>query len=268
MNYPSGKTHIYMLLADPVSHVRAAQFVNPIFERKGLDAFLIPMHVRAADLADVVPRLAKIGNLKGIVATIPHKETLAKLCAELGPTAKMIGAVNAVRIEAGGRLVGEMFDGDGLVATAETSGFAYKGQRVLIAGAGGSARAVAFALVAGGVTTLAVTNRTMARAEKLVADLKSHFPNAELRAATPDASGFDLVINCTSLGLHAGDACPIDIGTLMAKTDVIDIIAIRETELMQSAKAKGCKVVGGRPMVELQLDAQVAFFGTPPMLPM
>lgn len=266
MHYPSGATHIYMLLADPVAHVRAAQFVNPILERKGLDAFLIPMHVRAADLSDVVPRLAKFGNLKGLIATIPHTETLAKLCAELGPNAAMIGAVNTARIDAGGRLVGEMFDGAGLVATAEVSGIPFRGRRILIAGAGGSARAVAFALVAGGVAALAVANRTMARAQKLVSDLRSHFPNADLRATTPDATGFDLVVNCTSLGLHAGDACPIDVETLSATTDIIDIIAIRETELMQAAKARGCKVVGGRPMVELQLDAQVAFFGPPPKL--
>jgi shikimate dehydrogenase len=267
VNYPSGKTHIYMLLADPVTHVRAAQFINPILERKGIDAFLIPVHVRAADLADVVPRLAKIGNLKGIIATIPHKESLARICVELGPNARMIGAVNTVRIEAGGRLVGEMFDGDGLVASAQTSGIPYRERRVLIAGSGGSARAIAFALVAGGVAALAVTNRTTARATKLVEDLHTHYPKADLRVAAPDASGFDLVVNCTSLGLHAGDASPIDIATLSAKTDVIDIIAVRETELMQAATAKGCRVVGGRPMAELQLDAQVAFFGSPPKLP-
>ena len=55
MNYPTGKTHLLMLIADPVAHVRAAQFVNPIFEKKGLDAFLVPIHVRAADLSRCRP---------------------------------------------------------------------------------------------------------------------------------------------------------------------------------------------------------------------
>ena len=67
----------------------------------------------------------------------------------------------------------------------------------------------------------------------------------------PDARHSDLVINCTSVGLHAGDAPPLDLSTLTRETDVIDIIAVRETELMQAAKAKGCRVVGGRPMIEL-----------------
>ena len=146
MNYPTGKTHLLMLIADPVAHVRAAQFVNPIFERKGLDAFLVPVHVRSAELADVVPRLGKLGNVRGLIITIPHKERMARLCSELGPNAKMAGAVNVARVEPGGRLVGEMFDGEGLVATAKTSGIDYKGRRVLILGAGGAGRAVAFAM--------------------------------------------------------------------------------------------------------------------------
>ena len=66
--------------------------------------------------------------------------------------------------------------------------------------------------------------------------------------------------------MHAGDAPPLDLSTLTRETDVIDIIAVRETELMQAAKAKGCRVVGGRPMIELQLDQQLTFIGMPPSL--
>jgi shikimate dehydrogenase len=266
MNYPTGKTHLFLLIADPVAHVRAAQFVNPIFERKGLDAFLLPVHVRAGDLTDVVPRLARLGNVKGLIVTIPHKESMAQLCSELGPNAKMVRAVNAVRIEAGGRLVGEMFDGDGLIATARASGIGYRGRRVLILGAGGAGRAIAFAMARECAAAIGVYNRTAARAARLVADIKAQFPQAAAKVAAPDARDIDLVVNCTSVGLHAGDAPPLEFATLGPPTDVIDIIAVRDTELMQAARAKGCKVVGGRPMVELQLDAQLAFIGTPPML--
>ena len=266
MIYPSGKTHLLLLIADPVGHVRAAQFVNPIFEKKKLDAFLIPIHVRAADLSDVVPRLAKLGNVKGLIVTIPHKETMARLCSELGPNAAMVGAVNVARIEVGGRLIGEMFDGDGLLATARSSAIDYKARRVLILGAGGAGRAVAFAMAQEGAGQIAIYNRTAGRAERLVADIKSRFPKAVVRVAAAEARNIDLVVNCTSVGLHENDAPPLDLATLGPTTDVIDIIAVRETELMQVARAKGCKVVGGRPMVELQLDAQLAFIGAPPSL--
>ena len=73
-------------------------------------------------------------------------------------------------------------------------------------------------------------------------------------------------MNCTSLGLHVNDPVPLDPATLEPPTEVIDIIAVRETELMQIAKGRGCKVVGGRPMVELQLDKQLSFFGEPPKI--
>src|SRR5262249_54237155 len=158
-------THLFLLLADPVAHVRAAEFVNPIFERKALDAFLMPIQVPVADLADVVPRLAKLGNVKGFIITIPHKETMARLCAELGPQAKTVGCVNAVRIGAGGRLIGEIFDGQGLLAMADSHGIGYQGRRVLIVGAGGAGRAVAFAMAAADVSELAISNRTAGRAE-------------------------------------------------------------------------------------------------------
>ena len=191
---------------------------------------------------------------------------MARLCNDLGPNARRIGAVNAVRIEAGGKLVGEMFDGEGLIATADTSGMAYKGRRVLIVGTGGAGRAVAFAMAAAGAKHVALINRSAARAEQLLADLKRHFPRVDASISTAGARDMDLVVNCTSLGLHAGDPLPLDAATIAPGTDVIDIIAVRDTELMAAAKAKGCKVVGGRPMVELQLDAQIAFCGISPSL--
>jgi shikimate dehydrogenase len=267
MHYPSGKTHLFFLIADPVAHVRAAQFVNPIFEHRGLDAFLLPVHVRVSDLEDVVPRLAKIGNVKGLIVTIPHKETMARLCDELGPNARMVGAVNAVRIESRGRLVGETFDGHGLIATARTNGIACRGRRILVLGAGGAGRAVAFALAAEGAREIAIHNRTAARANRLITDVTAAFPTVDVRAGAADAHSADLVVNCTSLGLHPGDPLPLEYTTLAPTCDLIDIIAVRETELMHAARAIGCKVVGGRPIVELQLDAQIDFIGRPPKIP-
>jgi shikimate dehydrogenase len=174
MNYPSGTTHLLLLIADPIAHVRAAQFVNPILEKKNLDAFLIPIHVRAADLSDVVPRLTKLGNVKGIIVTIPHKETMARLCSELGPNANMVGAVNVVRSDVGDRLIGEIFDGDGLLATARSSSIGYQGRRVLIVGAGGAGRAVAVAMAKEGAGEIASYNRTAERARRLVSRFRSY----------------------------------------------------------------------------------------------
>ncbi len=280
MRQPSGRTHLWVLVADPVAHVRAPSFVNPMFEARGLDGFLMPLHVRVADLADVLPRLAKIGNLKGVIVTIPHKEAIARLCDALGPNATEVGAVNTIRIEADGSLTGEMFDGLGLIETAKRNGMDPAGRRVLLLGAGGAARAIAFAMLKAGARRIGIANRTRERAAALVAEMPASVASVVDWQRAGDVSArshgtlggsatpldVDLVVNCTSLGLKPTDPMPIDPRSLPASCDLIDIIAVRETELMAAAAARGCRVVGGRPMIELQFDAQLGFIGAPPPL--
>jgi shikimate dehydrogenase len=261
MSIPSGKTQLLAIIGDPVAHVRAPFFFNPKFEAMGLDAFLFPLHVPAAELADVVPRLAKCPNLRGLVVTIPHKEAMARLCDDLGPNGCLMGAVNTVRFGRDGRLAGEMFDGLGLVAAMRAAGLELAGRRVLLLGAGGAGRAIAFAFAAEGVAALGIWNRSLERAAALAREIGRAFPGKEVGIADADGRGWDTVVNCTSLGIHAGDPMPLDPGTLSPPTAFVDIIAVRETELMAAAAARGCQVVGGRPMAELQIDAQLAFIG-------
>lgn len=259
MQQPSGKTRYLALLAHPVDHVLAPSFMNPGFARLGLDWFLTPMHVRPENLAGAIDGLRKVDNLLGVNLTIPHKEAMAKLCDELGPNARLTGAVNAVRFDRK-RLVGEMFDGVGLLIGQREHGIEVRGRNALIAGAGGAARAVAFAYAGEGINSLRITNRTLARAQQLVADIRTSLPGVDVDVAGPDPGGFDIVCNCTSLGLHAGDPVPIDVDGLQAATDVVDIIAVRDTELMEAGLARGCRVMGGVPMAVGQLSAFAEFF--------
>lgn len=258
MKQPSGKTKYMALLAHPVDHVKAPSFMNPAFEKLGVDWFLTPMHVRPENLEAVVRGLQKIDNLVGVNLTIPHKEAMHALCDELGPNAKLTGTVNAVRFD-NGRLVGEMFDGVGLMIGQKEAGIGVAGRSALIAGAGGAARAVAFAYIQEGATRLSITNRSMDRARRLVEDIRAAMPGTDVDVAGADPAGFDVVCNCTSLGLHEGDAVPFETDSLSADTDVVDIIAVRETELMQAAAAKGCRVMGGVPMAVGQVSAFVDF---------
>jgi shikimate dehydrogenase len=153
-----------------------------------------------------------------------------------------------------------MFDGIGLIIGQKENGIDIKGKSALLLGAGGAARAIAFAYLQEGVTRLGVYNRTATRAEKLVADIKAAMPDADVVVATADPTGYEVICNCTSLGLHEGDPVPADIDKLQSHMDVVDIIAVRDTELMDAAKAKGCKVIGGVPMAVGQLAAFAKFF--------
>ncbi len=258
----SGKTHLYAILAHPIAHVRAPEFFHAVIEAHGLDAAVIPLHVLPEDLADVVPRLQKIGNLHGLVLTIPHKETMARLCDELGPNGKLVGAVNTVRFESDGRLIGDMFDGIGLVQGALAHDIAMKDKKVLLVGAGGAGRAIAFALVEEGASALTIANRTPGRAEALVAEVAKAAPGVEVRAGPPDPKGHDVIINATSLGLHETDALPVDPDLLTPAMEVIDIIAaIEVTPIRRAAIDIGCRTMGGRPMVDHQIEAQLRFLG-------
>ncbi|MDH3660967.1 MAG: shikimate dehydrogenase [Alphaproteobacteria bacterium] len=264
MHYPSGKTHLYAILAHPVAHVRASEFFGPIIEAEQRDAFVVPLHVLPKDLPEMLPMLQRIGNLKGAVITIPHKETMARLCDEMGPNGQLAGAVNTVRFEEGGRLVGDMFDGVGLVNAARANGIEPKGAKVLMLGAGGAARAIAIALADEGALAITIANRTESRAKDLAAVVQAVFEDVEVKAGPADATGHDLVVNCTSLGLEPGDPTPMDPATLRPDMRLFDIIAPRDTELMDAARAAGLKtVIGGRPMVEHQVVAQLNFLGAP-----
>jgi shikimate dehydrogenase len=264
MRYPSGKTAIYAILAHPVAHVRAPEFMNPFFEAAGRDGFLVPFHVLPEDLDDLIPRLKAIQNLKGFVVTIPHKPAMAAMCKTLGPGAKATGTANTIRIEADGSLTGDMFDGLGLVEGCRANGIEPTGKAVLMVGAGGAGRAIAFALADAGVTRLTIANRTAAKAEAVAAAVAEAFPGVTVAAGPADATGHEVIIQATSLGLKTGDALPMDPATLTPEMQLFDIIAVRDTELMVAARDAGLKtVVGGRPMIEHQAKAQIAFLDPP-----
>src|SRR4029077_524469 len=98
----SGKTAMLAIIGDPIAHVRAPDFYNPQFFARGIDAFIVPMHLLRDDLPDVLPRLHKLRNFHGLVVTIPHKETIARLCDVLQPAAQLADAVNVVRFDLDG----------------------------------------------------------------------------------------------------------------------------------------------------------------------
>jgi shikimate dehydrogenase len=266
MHYPSGKTHLYAILAHPVAHVRASEFFAPIIAAEKRDAFVVPLHVLPEDLSAMVPMLQRIGNIKGLVITIPHKEAMAALCDEMAPNGQLAGAVNTVRFEPDGRLIGDMFDGVGLVNALRANGIEPRGANILMVGAGGAGRAVALALADEGAARITIANRTESRARDLAAVVQAVFPEVEVKAGPADPAGHDLIINCTSLGLQPGQPTPLDPGRLRPEMSLIDIIAARDTELIAAARALGLnKVVGGRPMVEHQVIAQLNFLGAPPL---
>jgi len=250
----SGRTKLVVIIAHPVEHVRTPSAMNAHFAATGRDAVVVPMQVRPDDLGEVVGALRRLENLGGIVVTVPHKEAVVRLCDALTEEARLIGAVNVIRREPDGRLTGGQFDGEGFVAGLLAAGHEVRGRRVWMAGAGGAAAAIGFALLRHGVTALTVHNRTAARAQALVARLRTVLPGSVATVGGPDPAGHDIVVNATSLGLKPTDPLPVDPAYLRPEMLAAEVVMQPEiTRFLAAAAARGCRTHGGLPMLTEQV---------------
>ncbi|MYN12712.1 shikimate dehydrogenase [Pusillimonas sp. TS35] len=258
----TGQTKLFGILAHPIHHVKTPQRMNEYFSRIGYDGVLVPFHATPENLATVLEGLRRLENLVGVIVTVPHKTTVLELCDDASDTTRKIGAANVVRREPDGRLTAHMLDGEGFVRGLQSCGHDIRGKSAYMAGAGGAANAIAFALVQYGVSRLTIANRTAAKAEDLKARILDIHPQARIDIGTPDPSGHDLVINATSLGLKEGDALPMDVNKLEARQLVCDVIMQpEETALLRAARERGCPVHYGAPMLACQIELMAEFLG-------
>ncbi len=256
----SGTTRLFGILADPVEHVRTPEVFNAWFAERGLDAVLVPLHVGAQDLAVQIGALRTLRNLGGVIVTVPHKAAVVPLCDELTEAARQVGAVNTIRRTVDGKLIGANFDGVGFVEGLRRTGNEPHGKRAFLAGAGGAANAIAFALCEAGVAALTVYNRTPAKAEELLQRLARAYPGTSLVLGSPDPAGHELAVNATSLGLRPGDPLPFDLegsspGTLVAEV----IMKPVTTPLLAEAARRGLPVHHGRHMLDAQVELMATF---------
>jgi shikimate dehydrogenase len=259
MQLPTGASRFIFILAHPAGHVGAPRHYTPYFHENGLDWHMVPLDVAPDHLAETIKALAKSSSVPGFNLTMPHKPAAFALCDEVGPAAKFEGVVNTIRIEANGRLVGESFDGGGFLNAAREAGVFDPERRCVVIGAGGAGRAICHALAAAGLKQLGILNETSEPVQALAAKLRGKFPDLgiSLDERFDDAG---LLVNATSLGLHATDAMPMDPAKLPKDCAVFDIIAARRTEFMQACSARGLEVVDGVAMIRHQLPLQTAFW--------
>lgn len=258
----TGRTRLYAIIGDPIEQVKSPEILNPIMQAAGKAGILIPVHITPPQLETAIAGLMAIGNLDGIVITVPHKMRMLDLVDEVLPTGKRIGAINAVRREADGRWVGDNFDGKGFVAGLRKHGHDPKGMRALLIGAGGAGSAVGFGLAEAGVQRLTVFDVDEAKAHRLVRGIAQAFPAAKPQVGPADASGYDLVANATPLGMAPSDPMPIDPSGFAPGMVVGDVVILaQDTKLLSAARARGCAVMGGRPMTEGQAEEMARFLG-------
>lgn len=260
----TGHTRLYGILADPVAQVKTPQVMAEVFARHGVDGVLVPMQVAPDGLRQVVDGLRRMKNFGGFIATMPHKPAMLGLCDVIEGDGARIGAVNCVRREEDGRMVGAMLDGIGFVTGLRQAGIDPSGRRILLAGAGGAASAIAFALAEAGAEALTILNRTAARAEDLAARVAAAYPSCATSGtgAADDVGGYDLIANATSAGLRAGDPLPLPVEALHAGQVVAEaIMEPAETPLLAEARARGATVHPGLPMLRCQIELMARHMG-------
>lgn len=230
--------------------------MNPLLGALGVDAVLVPVHVRPEDLDSVVRGLQRVRNLDGLLVTVPHKVDVLRHAARHSRAASVARSANALRREPDGTWHADNFDGAGFLRGLVGAGHDPRRLRVTLVGVGGAGAAIAAALLGGGArVTLHDTDGT--RAKDTAARLDPHWPGRVTASAAPDLGDADVVVNATPLGLRADDPLPFDPTALRAGTVVADIIMKpQQTRLLGTAAALGLPVHFGAPM----LDEQIALY--------
>jgi shikimate dehydrogenase len=258
----SGKTRVFGCISHPIGHVRAPSVFNPLFEKHGVDAVMVPLHIPPEGLDAAIAGLRAMPNFGGMAVTLPHKLPLMAHCDEIGRQGQLVGAVNFAAFDNERRLIGDNCDGSGFINGMLAAGYPVKDKQVLMIGAGGAARSVGFSLADAGVARLGIANRTRQKAEEIASAIAVAYPEVPVEACDADPRGHDIVVNTTSLGLNDDDALPVDPDLLDPLQLMAEIIMNPvDTPILKAAQARGCRIHYGRPMFDHQVAIIAKLFG-------
>ena len=252
----SAATTVVGVIGHPVAHSLSPLLHNTAFAELGLDWVSVGFPVKAGQAGPALAGARSLG-VRGLSVTMPHKAEVAGLVDRCSPLAARLGAVNCVIFGDDGSS-GENTDGPGLVAALRRGDRFEPAERAcMVVGAGGAARAVVAALADAGASEVIVVNRTEGRA-RAAAGLAG--PAGRVGAAT-DASGCDLVVNATPLGMGGGDVgeWPVDPDLLVEGQVVVDLVYHPPmTPWLEAARRRGAVVSNGIGMLVHQAALQLA----------
>ena len=242
------RTRVYGVIGDPVSHSLSPLLHNSAFAAKKINSVYLPFHVQS--LSDFLKAIPDFG-IRGFSVTIPHKQTILKHLKHCDDLAADIGAVNTVVVRSDGSLAGSNTDYVGVLRSLEKK-LHHAKSRVLIFGAGGSARAAAVALARSGAQVA-----ICARREQQARELARAVGGEAVPRFALTSESFDAILNTTPVGMHPhSKISPLDAGELNCRI-VMDLIYRPErTLLLQIAARKGIATVTGVDMFLAQGIAQ------------
>lgn len=248
---------IYGVFGDPIEHSLSPAMQNAAFRALGMDACYHPFRVSREQLKEAILGASAMG-FGGLNLTIPLKEKALEIISP-DELAKAIGAVNTISfgVSSGSEIRGHNTDGFGALLALENAGVRIrgrgrgegKGTRVLLIGAGGAARAIAYTLVREGAE-ISIANRSLQRAEELAGMIGAvGYSLCDLEKLVRES---EVIINATSVGMKEGDPRLIPGDLLQSSHAVFDIVYNRETELLKDARAAGALALDGAMMLVYQ----------------
>ena len=247
---------LYGIFGYPLAHTVSPAMQNRAFDHYRLKSMYFAFERPPARFRSLMRNIKSL-LLDGFNVTVPYKEIVLRHLNQLSPEARAIGAVNTVK-KVNGRWMGYNTDVYGFLAGLKECRFSSRGRAAVILGAGGSARAVSFALAKSGVRSICVANRTQNRAQNLVRKFRAVFPGVRWMVArigskdlTKALSGADLIVNATKVGLKRSDGSLISRRSFpKRKVLVYDLIyRPRRTALLGLAQRLGHRVINGETML-------------------
>jgi shikimate dehydrogenase len=248
---------LIFLVGHPLSHSLSPSMHAGVIARRKLPLRYVPFDLSPGVLPDFF-RVVRAGNFLGGNITIPYKEEAAALADGMSEAVRACGAANVLRIRSG-RIHADNTDGRGLLAAIAEAGWGKRFPRVVLLGAGGSARGIGYELARTGTRDLVILNRTPSRARAVADLLARRFSRLtvsagklESRGMSREFSGADLVVQCTSLGLTA-DWTSFPVEALKKGSRFVDIVYQQGgTSLVRALRGRGVLAMDGLPMLAHQ----------------
>lgn len=270
------KTGMLGLIGYPLEHSLSPRLHNQAIVELGLNLVYLSFPLRPEQLEDGIRAIRALG-LRGVNVTIPYKERVLPYLDQLDPLAAKLGAVNTI-VNNHGLLTGYNTDINGFCRMLEEDGgFRIRGKRALLLGAGGAARAVAFALCQQGIATLTIINRTADKARHLQKTLHGYYPGVRLTTAklsrpelTAWSDPLDLIVDTTPVGmvpqLEVEPVIPLEV--IRQARLVVDLVYNPpETSLLRAAAQVGVQGLNGMGMLLYQgIEAFKLWTGQEPEL--
>lgn len=255
-----GTTRVVGILGHPVDHSLSPRMHNAAYAAAGLDYVYVPFRATPGTIRGAVGAMRTLG-LVGFNVTVPFKQDVRKLVDRLTDTAASIGAVNTIYRD-GDDIVGHNTDGIGFTEALKTHGAKVRGARVLVIGAGGSARAVLHALREGGAADVVLANRTRATAVKLAREFGATATALDSLEDEGLLGTRTLVVNCTPVGLKGGAFLGYRAAATAKRCVHFDLAYSRDglTPFLKLAHKAGRAVIDGRHMLVHQGAAAYRLF--------